>query len=506
MGVMRFLIDPTDREDLRSAAPRAYMSALDGRVFPAHVELDGSAIVLRRIAGDSGRFHIAYPVEGFGRPVVETSSLRESAEPYLLAVELARGKLGQVRDQAAAWTQAGMTLPAEVTDLLREANRLFGRAACSQAEPAAAVAVAETVLARSFAAAERLTEAYVRQRLTARRRRSPNLPVLLSCPLGPVAPSSEWDRPFGAAFTAATLHVDWAAIEPAQGEQIWEITDRQIAWAEENRLLLVGGTLLDFSPDGLPQWLWPYANDYSSLQSFVCDFVETVLSRYASRIRLWEIAARANSGGALALDEEHRLAIVARAVEVARQTDDECQLTLRVDRPWAEYQAEGGHRLSPLQFVDAVVRSGVGLSGVTLEIAVGYEPGGSAPRDRLELSRLIDVWSTLSLPLTVSLAFPSQARPDPRAGEGIAVAEPQWRERWSEETQAEWLAETLPLLMAKPTVSGIEWSHFSDAVPHRYPHAGLLRGDGTVKPAFERLSRYRQSYWQRSRDESRPPE
>ena len=38
---------------------------------------------------------------------------------------------------------------------------------------------------------------------------------------------------------------------------------------------------------------------------------------------------------------------------------------------------------------------------------MGYEPGGSFFRDRLELSRLLDLWSYLGLPLQVILTVPS---------------------------------------------------------------------------------------------------
>jgi hypothetical protein len=33
-------------------------------------------------------------------------------------------------------------------------------------------------------------------------------------------------------------------------------------------------------------------------------------------------------------------------------------------------------------------------------------------------------------------------------------------------------------------------------VPHHFPHAGLLRADGTAKPALENFAKYRQEYWQ----------
>ena len=494
MGVMRFqTLDGQTATAAELAA--AYLSGFDGRVYPATVTVDDGLVTLRRNGTDSGRLHVAWPVTGAGRPVLCTAALCERPTPYLLPVELARGQLGLIRDQLAAWQAAGMEVPSEAAELLTQAQGHFCRAACRQEHPSVAAEAADAALAAALAAAERLTASYVRQRLTLRRRRTRHLPVLLSSRLGPERPPNSWNRPFAAAFTGACVNAAWREVEPRQGEYAWEVCDQQVDWCHDQRLTPVGNAMLDFSPGGLPDWLWPYAQNYAALQSFVCDYVETVVSRYMGRVRLWEVAARANTGGALLLDEEHRLALTARAVEVARQVDDDLRLNLRVEQPWGAYQAAGMHRLSPLQSVDALVRSGVGLTGITLELAVGFTPGGSAIRDRFEISRLIDLWSSLGLTLTVSLAFPSQHRRDVQAAETIGVAEPQWRQTWSDEAQADWAEELLPLLMSKPAVNGIEWMHFSDAVPHRFPHAGLLRPDGSAKPALGRLTRYRQSYW-----------
>jgi len=87
---------------------------------------------------------------------------------------------------------------------------------------------------------------------------------------------------------------------------------------------------------GLPKWLAQWESDYWNLQSFICDFVETVMSRYLGRIRIWEVAARPNAGGALALTEENRLTLVAKILEVARQVDQEGQFLIRIDQPWGE--------------------------------------------------------------------------------------------------------------------------------------------------------------------------
>jgi hypothetical protein len=259
---------------------------------------------------------------------------------------------------------------------------------------------------------------------------------------------------------------------------------------------MTAGPLLDLSPEGLPQWLWQWEHDFLNLQSFVCDFVETAVARYAGLIRQWEVSARVNSGGALALSEENRLSLVARTLEVVRQVDDELKLMVRIDQPWGGYQARGQHRLSPLHFIDALIRSGVGLHGVNLEIAVGYSPRGTPPRDLLDFSRLIDLWSCLGIPLEVTLAFPSSTEPDPNATSDLEVETPQWKAGWTEASQAAWVDAYLPMLMAKQVVVGIYWSHFSDAIPHHFPHAGLLRADNTPKPALENFVKYRREYWQ----------
>jgi len=500
MGVMRFLVDAHDRQAIENDFDRAYLGRLEGRIYPTEVSLCDDTLVCRRDSSDSARLFLAYGVSGLGRPVLSTASLCERDEPYVLSVELARGRLGLVRDQMALWQQSGMEITDEAVAALTEAQAKFRLAACGGVETAVPADARPAALAAACHASKVLVESYVRQRLALRRRRSAHLPILLGCSLGGMRPALAGDKAFVSTFTAATAAVEWRRIESSQGDYEWTLQDEQVEFATRNRLVTIGGPLLDFGPQGMPDWLWKWGRDYYALQSFVSDFVETAITRYASRVRVWEIAARANTGGGLGLDEEHRLALTARAIEVAKQTDDELQLSLRVDQPAGEYQAAGLHRLSPLQFVDALIRSGAGLTGLTLEFAIGYRPGGSGLRDRFEMSRLIDSWAALGLPLTVSLAFPSQSKPDPNSEPGIEVGEPQWRIAWSEPAQAEWLAELLPLLMSKPSVAGIKWCNFSDAVPHRYPHSGLIRPDGSAKPAFERLGRLRESYWQRSRD------
>ena len=259
-----------------------------------------------------------------------------------------------------------------------------------------------------------------------------------------------------------------------------------------------GGPLVDLGPDGLPEWLSRWEHDVFNLQSFVCDFVETAISRYVGRIRIWEICTRINTGGAMTLSEESRLTLAARVLDVARQVDEEAQLIVRVEQPWGDYQSRGQHRLSPLQVIDALIRSGVGLSGVNLELAVGYRSRGSAPRDLLECSRLIDAWTMLDVPIFVTMICPSSGLNDPGATGKIQIDPLVWDGACDDVHQANWIERMFELLVAKPRVAGVFLPNFSDGTPHVFPNAGLLNADETPKPVVDRIISQRLNHRRRA--------
>ena len=493
MGVMRFLIQPGSQLEQWPEIHRAYMCGFDQTVHATRIEIEGSILICRRQVSESGKLHIAWPVAGFGKPVVGTASLPERQEPYLLPLELARGKIVQLRNQYAAWESAGMQMPQEYIPLNNAAHSLFAKAVASQHDLVRCGQFADQALERAFQAAELLTQSYSQQSLAVRHRRYSQIPTLVGAYL-PSELEGPWQEAYLEAFNTGAVSVKWRNIEPVEGEYHWELFDSQVDWCEDNRLVVRGGPLLDLAPQGMPDWLMRWESDIWNLQSFVCDFVETAIRRYQGRVRMWEVAARGNSGGGMAITEENRLGLVAKALEIARQVDEEAQLFIRVDQPWAEYQARGQHRLSPIQFSDGLIRAGLGLSGINLEIAVGYAPRGSLSRDLLDFSRLIDTWSTLGLPLHVTLAFPSAAAHDPLANVDLEVESPLWKRPWSEASQAEWIDLYLPLLIAKPAVTGVFWNHLSDATPHIFPNAGLIDATGKVKPGLQSIARQRAAY------------
>ena len=485
MGLMRFLIHPQELLGDWPELQRAYITGLDGRIYPTRVEVQDNVVTCRRTHSDSGKLHVPLPLPGVGRPVCTTTSLPEQDNPYLLTLELCRGKLAEVRDQLATWQMLGMQVPDEFEALHRSSFSRFAQASAAQDSLERAGSLALESLQDSHAAADILTHSYVEQRLAMRYGGLGHAPALLGARLDAGLIDDEPLREFCELFAATVIPVEWRDIEPAEGKYQWEEVDQLVDAAEQHRTILRAGPLIDLGPAGLPDWLSEWRHDFLNLQSFVCDYIETAVSRYLGRVRIWEVSARGNSGMVLGLSEENRLALVARTLEAAARTDSDAQFFIRIDQPWSEYQARGQHRLSAFQFVDALVRSNVGLHGVNLELAFGYRPRGSLARDLLGVSRLIDAWTQLGVQIYVTLALPSSGESDPLANPDLEVDTCHWADAWSPQIQAEQANELLRLLMAKPAVTGVFWAHYHDSQSHIYPHAGLVDRNGARKPAAD---------------------
>ena len=152
-----------------------------------------------------------------------------------------------------------------------------------------------------------------------------------------------------------------------------------------------------------------------------------------------------------------------------------------------------------MQFVDALVRCAPGLSGIALEITSGFAPAEPGRRDLLDLSRLLDIWGTLGLPLYVTIAAPSSGGQDAGGrfarSAGFDGPENSESEEWNETLQAEWVDAVLPLLLAKQSVAGITWAHLDDGGASEFPTAGLLDGTGSPRSVVQAIHTHRFGHW-----------
>ena len=173
---------------------------------------------------------------------------------------------------------------------------------------------------------------------------------------------------------------------------------------------------MQFDERSVPDWLCICEDDFDSVLGFACEFVQAAVTRYRGKVNLWQCAGRINTGTALSLSDDERMKLTARAIELTRSLDPKADVVVSFDQPWAEYLGRQKKSYPPIQFADMLIRSGLGLTGLALEINVGYYPGGTLPRDAVDFGRQLDYWSLLGLPLYLTITVPSDWQPECRRG------------------------------------------------------------------------------------------
>ncbi len=489
MGVMRFRVHPPERLN-DEMVREAYLTGLDRIAWRVETNAEGGILTLRRAATESANLHLPWSIGGHGTVTLASGCLIERPEPYLVPLELARGTLSQLRNQLADWQAIGLNVPQPIRSRVREATLQFARAATSQDDLSECTKHAEASLRQSYEAGILLTATYTDQCISVRRRGGGRLAAWLGADLGFGLLDNPTATSFLQAFNAANVPVCWHDIEATEGSHYWAICDRQIEWCRAHELRTVAGPLLKLAPHGLPDWLALWEDDFENLLAFVEEYVSAAVTRYRGKVDLWQCAGRVNTGNVLDLSEQDKLRLTARSVELVRQLDPDTPAAISLDQPWAEYMSRRNVDFPPLHFADALIRAGLRISGLVLELNLANTPGGTLPRSPLELSRQIDVWGTLGLPLYLYVSVPSDVTEDPLARRPAQLPPGKWTRR----VQQAWVARWVPLMLAKPCVAGVFWNQLRDAEPHEFPHAGLFGPQGGPKAALKTLAAIRHAH------------
>jgi hypothetical protein len=450
-------------------------------------------IQLVRPADESGFLAAPWAVAESGLLMATSGTLMERERPYHLLVELARGKVNQVRCQAADWRAGGLNVGAPLNDLIQKASVAFGHAV-TRMPSEDGERQCQDALGQGYQSAAELVRAYVDQVFQIRHQRQPRLDSTLACRLGPTLPPEPLTQQLAATFSGVYLPLSWNLVESAEASYRWDQCDALVDWALAHQFEITAGPLIDFSSVQLPSWLWLWEGDVTSLASFMSKFVETTVRRYRARVRRWHLTAASNWAHVLGLNEEELLGITYRLIETARQVDPGLELIFGISQPWGEYMAQEERTHSPFIFADTLIRSGVNPWALDVEVVMGVKARGSYCRDLLETSRLLDLYALLGVPLRVTLGYPSSNRPDTQADPEAMIGRGHWRAGFTPAVQAEWAAQFAELSVCKPYVQGVQWTHLSDAEPHQFPHSGLIDAQGNAKPALTKLRALREAH------------
>ncbi len=490
------LPSPTSNEAIRGLERACLASGSDTMPWPSQAHLQGNRLLVHSTNEDSGSGHLLtpYPIPQHGHLMTASSTLMERLAPYHLLLELVRGKINQVRSQAYDW-QDGQRLPFEPAFLAQIQQLVFRFAHLVASGPGGGDDRAvEQLLTDAYTVSNQLVHLYIQHLVSLRRQAAPRLETAFGCRLGFNLPDPGLSQHLVTAFNTITIPLNWHQIEAEENTYNWRQSDAMVHWALGQGFQVAAGPLIDFSAAALPAWLWYWDNDISSMATFMCRFVESTVRRYANRIRRWQLTAGSNSAAVLGLGEDELLGLTGRIVETVRQVDPTLELSIGISQPFGDYLAQADRNHSPYRFADTLIRYGVRLSAVDIELVMGVLPRGSWCRDLLDASRLLDIYSLLGVPLRVTLGLPSSSVFDPDGDPELSVTGGCPAASYTPQTQSAWAREFAMLAIAKPRVQAIQWGQFFDGEMHQFPHCGLVDADGNMKPVFATLRQLREDY------------
>jgi hypothetical protein len=487
MGDLRFTVPPTQDFDPR-VWETAYITGIEGIPWHCHHSLDGQQFNIGREIDESGKLNIVWPTQSFGNLCLSTTSLRLAQQPYDLAVEIARGTVSRLRNQTSEWQRVGLRLPDKFFPMAEDALSQFLRAVTCTDNPNKRLSHAQRAIDLSIEAAVLLCNTFAAQSLEARRQGEGRLSTLLGIELSPEVPLASVADALQKAFNLVCIPAHFGHVHATSNKPNYDSFDPQVDWALETNKKLCIGPLVNFRSGGLPQWMVMLDESYENILNAACEYARATVERYRGRAHIWNAAAGLNIPSELDWSDEEVLRMAVSLIETVRRADDRCPVLLTVDQPWSEYLRDDPNGISPLHFADALIRADLGLSGLALELNMDTWPGGSFPRDPIEVNRLIDRWSMLGLPLMIILSSPTEAvsANSPTPGpDSVPISA--WRT--SPDSSGIVAPDSLVrLLLSKPSVHALIWNDSSS------PNASTRRlwsPSGTAKPLLTSLAALR---------------
>lgn len=487
MGDLRFSVPNIEDYDPR-IWETAYLTGIEGIPWLCKHSVNGNQFTIGREIDESGKLNIVWPTNQFGNLCLSTTSLRITDDPYSLLVELARGTVYRLKFQTSEWQRIGLRLPDPFFSLAESSLSSLLHALTSPRDSERQLSNAQTAINMAVQASIELCDSFSTQALEARRNNEGRLSTLLGGRVDKGVSLSRVGEALNTAFNLTVIPAELGAVESESGNTDFGPFDDQIAWATRSDHKTCVGPLVDFRSGRLPQWMILLDQDFEHILESACQHAKSTVERFAGKTHLWNCAAGLNVPNELNWSDEEVLRMAVSLIETVRRADERNPVLLTIDQPWSEYLRNDANGISPLHFADALIRADLGLSGLALELNFDQWPGGSFPRDPIEVSRLIDRWSMLGLPLMVVLSGPTDAENGHQSHTRVSG--------WKTPNSGGIVSPDaiVRLLMSKPSVHAIIWNQLSDATSGPTNGAGLWNQDGKAKSVLSEFAKLRKSY------------
>ncbi len=468
----------------------AYVVGSDDVPLRAEITFRNGIIKCAKQAAGPAGLAILWHIDGVGTIVTETVRLLERQAPYILQVELARGRLLRLNQKIEDWGLLDHREPEEAHEQIDEARELLIQALQADT-PAQAAKLGDKSLAVATKGSESLC-AYHAKVFFERRLQTGSLPRrVLGCVVADEAPPEQVISHIAPTCDFVTVPMNWRQIEPSEQTYDWKAIDSWIELLAKQKLPIKGSPLLCFHEDTVPKWLYAWVNDFDTLRDLAFEHIRRVVHRYGQYIHAWDVVSAVHAPNCMPFNFEQIMELTRMAAALTKQTAPKSSIIIDIVMPWGEYYSRNQRTIPPLLYADMIVQSGVCFDSFGLQFHFGPKRDGMFVRDMFQISSMLDVFGKLGKPIQITgIQVPSGTGPDgttTTSDDRPDLSGGTWREEWNEQIQAQWMNQFSILALSKPFVESISWGSLYDHGRQPVPHGGLLRSDAAPKQAYHDL-------------------
>ncbi len=474
----------------------AYLLGGDGVPMRADIEFRGGEIVCKKRTSEPAALAVVWPVNGGGRLLLETTRLVERKKPYVLQLELLRGRLMRLAQKREDWGLYDFDGMQEISQLIDDSRDLMiqGLQASSVAE---AADIAEKGLSLSLQASEQLTDFHAGIFLDRRKQIGGFPKRLFGCRVDLACTQDSYRKRLLEAFDYVGLPFVWRQVEPREKEFNWKPLDNWVEWATKSRIPVRGGPLVTFSEATIPDWLRIWEHDFDAIRDLVQEHIRRVIGRYGQYIHVWDVISGMHAHNCFGFSYDQLIELTRMATAVTKQLAPRSLALLDIVMPWGEYHASNPRTIPPMHYAEWAIQTGINFDAFGVRCLFGMGEEGYFVRDLFQFSSMLDRFACFGKPVHITgIEVPSAVTNDPKdawRGERSAATGGAWHEDWSEQLQGEWLRRAYNIALSKPFIEALTWNDLGEAQDHHMPHGGLLHADASPKPAYRELIAMRKS-------------
>jgi len=468
----------------------AYLFGSDGiAVRKAQISFNEGTVYCKKSTLQTAGLALLWTVDGFGKIMLPTTALPERERPYILNVELARAKLMQIMNKREEW--ALFSDDNRLAGVFKQAQDLFINAIQNLSDELKAAKLADEALQKAVIVAEDMANVHADVLFEARSKSRGFGRGCLGCIIDPKQTNnSQYLKSFLSLSGFATLPINWASIEKQKGNYDFSSIDDCIKILSQKRMLIGAGPLLCFSKKHLPQWLVKSKSGFEKVREAAYRFVSKTVSRYSGTVRAWRVISSLNAFNHFNFSFEEVLEMTRAANMAVKAEGDRALKIVDISNPWGEYYASVPNTISPFVYVDMIVQGGINFDVFGLQIRVGKDLSGMLVRDMLQISAMLDLFALIGKPVHITeVEVPSKKADTKKDSRDAGI----WHQDWDESVQAEWIKHFYKIVLSKPFIDTITYSHLTDNEENTIHNSGLLTKELKPKKSFEVLKKLRAS-------------